>query len=306
VATADLTLRHLRNCGPESSQGRLTRRYLIDNRKCFRDATPWKYCADTTLECYAAHHTMRGGQGAGPEISGCRLNSRVSQVHKKASNSIPRRRAVHSTLPSPFVMAENGERSQAENLTLQTDILTLTRVPSPRSDINFSLFFNNNRKSGLPPAETLLSSSMRMSRAYRLTCRLQLTCKFIAHNIRRATLINLLGLAGASNATGDDQKKLDVLGNQIFIDTMKNCGKVGIIVSEEEDDLIVVKTRGARYAVVCDPIDGSSNLDAGVSVGTIFGIYRIPDDIVDSPSAAAVLRPGTEMLVAGYCMSSQV
>jgi fructose-1,6-bisphosphatase I len=86
---------------------------------------------------------------------------------------------------------------------------------------------------------------------------LQLTCKFIAHNIRRATLINLLGLAGASNATGDDQKKLDVLGNQIFIDTMKNCGKVGVIVSEEEDDVIIIKGKGARYAVVCDPIDGN-------------------------------------------------
>jgi len=69
-------------------------------------------------------------------------------------------------------------------------------------------------------------------------------------------LINLLGLAGASNATGDDQKKLDVLGNQIFLDTMKNCGKVGVIVSEEEEDAIIIKTKGARYAVVCDPIDG--------------------------------------------------
>lgn len=90
-----------------------------------------------------------------------------------------------------------------------------------------------------------------------MLCRLQLTCKFIAHNIRRATLINLLGLAGASNATGDDQKKLDVLGNQIFLDTMKNCGKVGVIVSEEEEDVIIIKGRGAKYAVVCDPIDGT-------------------------------------------------
>jgi fructose-1,6-bisphosphatase I len=71
-------------------------------------------------------------------------------------------------------------------------------------------------------------------------------------------LINLLGLAGASNATGDDQKKLDVLGNQIFLDTMKNCGKVAVIVSEEEEDAIIIKTKGAKYAVVCDPIDGIS------------------------------------------------
>ena len=151
-----------------------------------------------------------------------------------------------------------------------------------------------------------------MSFLLRLTCSLQLTCKFIAHNIRRATLINLLGLAGASNATGDDQKKLDVLGNQIFIDCMKNCGKVAVIVSEEEEDVIIVKTKGARYAVACDPIDGilpqflsnlgSSNLDAGVSVGTIFGIYKIPDSSLENPSVKDVLRPGTEMLVAGYCM----
>ena len=94
---------------------------------------------------------------------------------------------------------------------------------------------------------------------------MQLTCKFIAHNIRRATLINLLGLAGAANATGDDQKKLDVLGNQIFLDTMKNCGKVGLIVSEEEDDVIIVKAKGARYAVVCDPIDGTSSNHHSIS-----------------------------------------
>lgn len=70
-------------------------------------------------------------------------------------------------------------------------------------------------------------------------------------------MINLIGLAGASNATGDDQKKLDVLGNQIFIDTMKNCGKVSVIVSEEEEEAIIVKGTRGRYAVVCDPIDGN-------------------------------------------------
>ena len=98
-----------------------------------------------------------------------------------------------------------------------------------------------------------------------------MTCKFIAHNIRRATLINLLGLAGASNATGDDQKKLDVLGNQIFLDTMKNCGKVAVIVSEEEDDVIIVKTKGAKYAVVCDPIDGIP----GIFIISYFRIIKL-------------------------------
>ena len=102
-----------------------------------------------------------------------------------------------------------------------------------------------------------------------------MTCKFIAHNIRRATLINLLGLAGASNATGDDQKKLDVLGNQIFLDTMKNSGKVSVIVSEEEDDVIILKGKGARYAVVCDPIDGNPPLfPPSPNPPLLFGVLR--------------------------------
>ena len=74
-------------------------------------------------------------------------------------------------------------------------------------------------------------------------------------------MINLIGLAGQANATGDDQKKLDVLGNQIFLDTMRSCGKVSVVVSEEEDEAIVFGNKG-KYCVVCDPIDGK----AGFSV----------------------------------------
>ncbi|CAI7672131.1 unnamed protein product [Penicillium discolor] len=101
---------------------------------------------------------------------------------------------------------------------------------------------------------------------------LQFSFKSIAYYIRRASLINLTGLAGSSNITGDDQKKLDVIGNDIFISAMRGSGKCRIIVSEEEEEVIRFDEHpDARYAVVCDPIDGSSNLDAGVSVGTIFG-----------------------------------
>ena len=104
---------------------------------------------------------------------------------------------------------------------------------------------------------------------------IQFTCKFIAHNIRRANLLSLGGLAGGSNSTGDEQKKLDIISNDIFIDAMKACGKVAVIVSEEEDEVIIVEGASGKYCVACDPIDGSSNLDAGVSVGTIFGIYKV-------------------------------
>ncbi|BFZ54758.1 Fructose-1,6-bisphosphatase [Savitreella phatthalungensis] len=130
---------------------------------------------------------------------------------------------------------------------------------------------------------------------------IQFTCKVIAHNIRRANLLSLGGLAGAVNSTGDDQKKLDIISNDIFLDAMKACGRVAVIISEEEEDAIIVEgAKGARYCVACDPIDGSSNLDAGVSVGTIFGIYKVQDG--STGSIKDVLRSGTEMIVAGYCM----
>jgi fructose-1,6-bisphosphatase I len=114
-------------------------------------------------------------------------------------------------------------------------------------------------------------------------------------------LINLSGLAGATNSTGDDQKKLDVIGNDIFISAMRSSGRVRILVSEEEDELIEFPAGpNAKYAVACDPIDGSSNLDAGVSVGTIFGIYRLADGAEGTKED--LLRPGTDLVAAGFTM----
>jgi len=111
----------------------------------------------------------------------------------------------------------------------------------------------------------------------------------------------LTGLAGSSNTTGDDQKKLDVIGNDLFIAAMKSCGKVRLLVSEEEEDAIVFDEHPeARYAVVCDPIDGSSNLDAGVSVGTIFGIFKLPEDAKGTKED--LLRPGTDLVASGFTM----
>lgn len=105
--------------------------------------------------------------------------------------------------------------------------------------------------------------------------------------------------------TGDDQKKLDVIGNDVFVAAMRGSGKCKLLVSEEEDQALIFEAPGARYAVVCDPIDGSSNLDAGVSVGTIFGIFKLPDSVT-APGAKAkaedVLLPGTELLAAGFTM----
>ncbi|GAB0135025.1 hypothetical protein EsDP_00003377 [Epichloe bromicola] len=130
---------------------------------------------------------------------------------------------------------------------------------------------------------------------------LQYSFKSIAYYIRRATLINLTGLAGSSNTTGDEQKKLDVISNDLFIEAMRSSGKCAVLVSEEEEDVIFFDgAGGSRYAVACDPIDGSSNLDAGVSVGTIFAIHKLPEG--SKGCKEDILKPGVELVAAGFTM----
>jgi len=130
---------------------------------------------------------------------------------------------------------------------------------------------------------------------------IQVTSKFIATNVRKARLINLIGLAGETNVQGEEQKKLDVLSNDIMVNSLRASGKTAVLVSEELDDAIIIeeKHRG-KYCVVFDPLDGSSNIDAGVNIGTIFGIYQIRPDSVGT--IKDVLRPGREMVAAGYTM----
>lgn len=166
----------------------------------------------------------------------------------------------------------------SEEMKVDTDIITLTR------------FILEEQQKYAPNATGELSLLLNG---------LQFAFKFIAHNIRRAELVNLIGISGTANSTGDVQKKLDVIGDEIFINAMKSSGNVKVLVSEEQEDLIVFEG-GGRYAVCTDPIDGSSNIDAGVSVGTIFGVYRLKDDLTGS--IRDVLRKGTEMVAAGYTM----
>ncbi|KAK0709511.1 fructose-1,6-bisphosphatase class 1/Sedoheputulose-1,7-bisphosphatase [Lasiosphaeria miniovina] len=130
---------------------------------------------------------------------------------------------------------------------------------------------------------------------------LQFSFKSIAYYIRRATLVNLTGLAGSMNTTGDEQKKLDVISNDLFIEAMRSSGKCALLVSEEEEEVIFFgDAKHARYALACDPIDGSSNLDAGVSVGTIFGIHKLAEG--STGTKEDILKPGTELVAAGFTM----
>lgn len=100
-------------------------------------------------------------------------------------------------------------------------------------------------------------------------------CKQIASLVQRAGISNMTGLAGAANIQGEDQKKLDVLSNDVFCAALRESGRTAIIASEEEDVPVAVEeTYSGQYIVVFDPLDGSSNIDAAVSTGSIWGIYE--------------------------------
>ena len=106
---------------------------------------------------------------------------------------------------------------------------------------------------------------------------IELACKVIASAVRRAGLTGLYGLDGSENATGDQVKKLDVLSNDIFINSLKFSTKIEVMVSEEEEEPIYVEhatEEGTKYCIAFDPLDGSSNIDCNVSTGTIFAIYQ--------------------------------
>ncbi|KAL1198786.1 Fructose-1,6-bisphosphatase, cytosolic [Cardamine amara subsp. amara] len=128
-----------------------------------------------------------------------------------------------------------------------------------------------------------------------------LGCKFVCSAVNKAGLAKLIGLAGETNIQGEEQKKLDVLSNDVFVNALISSGRTSVLVSEEDEEATFVEpSKRGKYCVVFDPLDGSSNIDCGVSIGTIFGIYTL--DHIDEPTTEDVLKPGNEMVAAGYCM----
>jgi fructose-1,6-bisphosphatase I len=129
--------------------------------------------------------------------------------------------------------------------------------------------------------------------------------KIINREVNKAGLVNILGTEGDTNTSGDMVQKLDLFSNQKFIECLSNSGECCGIASEENDEIIPIASVGnknAKYIVVMDPLDGSSNIDVNVSVGTIFGIYRR----ISSPDEPCVkedfLQKGTELVAAGYIL----
>ncbi|KAJ6425361.1 hypothetical protein OIU84_026014 [Salix udensis] len=132
---------------------------------------------------------------------------------------------------------------------------------------------------------------------------ISMACKQIASLVQRASISNLTGVQGAVNIQGEDQKKLDVVSNEVFSSCLRSSGRTGIIASEEEDVPVAVEeSYSGNYIVVFDPLDGSSNIDAAVSTGSIFGIYSPNDECLADIGDDST--PGSNLLVAGYCMYS--
>uniref|UniRef100_A0A8C7RB54 Fructose-1,6-bisphosphatase 1 n=1 Tax=Oncorhynchus mykiss TaxID=8022 RepID=A0A8C7RB54_ONCMY len=127
--------------------------------------------------------------------------------------------------------------------------------------------------------------------------------KAISTAVRKAGIANLYGIAGSTNVTGDQVKKLDVLSNDLVINMIKSSFTSCVLVSEEDERALIVEpekqVRG-KYIVCFDPLDGSSNIDCLVSIGTIFAIYRKTTD--DEPNEKDALQSGRHIVAAGYAL----
>ena len=132
---------------------------------------------------------------------------------------------------------------------------------------------------------------------------IRLAGKMVNQEINKAGLANILGGAGDENVQGEAQQKLDVLANDLFISTLKNRGEICGIASEEMEDYISFNEelhKESKYVVLIDPLDGSSNIDVNVSVGTIFSIYRRISEPGTPATLEDFLQPGNRQIAAGY------
>src|SRR5919199_3903728 len=129
-----------------------------------------------------------------------------------------------------------------------------------------------------------------------------LATKMIQSQVRRASLAGILGAQGEVNVQGEVQQKLDVYANEALIHCLSLRESIGIIASEENERPITLRheSPAARYAIVFDPLDGSSNIDVAVTIGTTFSVFRRPEGERAGDPLEWVLQPGRKQVAAGY------
>lgn len=144
---------------------------------------------------------------------------------------------------------------------------------------------------------------------------IQMACKTISNLVSRAGIQDLTGLQGGINVQGEEQKKLDVISNDVLKNALRFTGKLGVVASEEEDHPVLVEeSYDSKYVAVFDPLDGSSNIDAAISTGTIFGIFEEKEECLVDPESSLneqqmacllqTLQSGKNLVASGYCMYS--
>lgn len=128
-------------------------------------------------------------------------------------------------------------------------------------------------------------------------------CKTISHAVGKGALGEVLGSAGSENIQGEVQKKLDILSNEILLEANEWGGHLAAMASEEMESLHLIPNRYPKgeYMLLFDPLDGSSNIDVNVSIGTIFSVLKAPDGM-QTPTEADFMQPGSKQVAAGYAV----
>jgi len=162
---------------------------------------------------------------------------------------------------------------------------------SPRISLTQYLV-EKQREKGLIPAELRMLLEV-VARA----------CKRIGYAVSRGAIDGVLGEAGSSNVQGEAQKKLDVIANEALLEANEWGGNLAAMASEEMDHPYTIPHRYPKgeFLLLFDPLDGSSNIDVNVSIGTIFSVLRLPEG-VGEPQEAHFLQPGTKQVAAGYAV----
>ncbi|MBX7201488.1 MAG: class 1 fructose-bisphosphatase [Bacteroidia bacterium] len=162
----------------------------------------------------------------------------------------------------------------------------------PRRNVVTLGEFIIDRQADFPYAKGELSS---------LLSDLSIAAKIVNHEVNKAGLVNILGEAGSENVQGESQKKLDVFANEQFLAALASGSECAAVASEENDDIIIFDgtSSAGKYVVAIDPLDGSSNIDVNVSIGTIFSIYRRKTKNMPA-SMEDFLQRGYDQVAAGY------
>lgn len=129
-----------------------------------------------------------------------------------------------------------------------------------------------------------------------------LAAKIISREVNMAGITNILGYEGSENVHGERVKKLDVFSNEQMISALSRSNNVCMIISEESDGIIRLKSSSGKYIVYTDPLDGSSNIDVNVSIGTIFSIYVRKSHRADYPTIDDAIQSGLSQVAAGYVL----